>query len=40
MIIEDLKADLSETAMDKLKELIGQAVEKKLQKEMKKSRKS
>ena len=36
MIIEDLKADLSEAAQNKLKDYIGQAVEKKLRKEMKK----
>lgn len=36
MIIEDFKTDLSEAAQAKLKGFIGQAVEKKLQKEMKK----
>lgn len=36
MIIEDLKADLSEAARDKLKEIISDTVEAKLQKEVKK----
>lgn len=34
MIIEDLKADLSEAAQAKLKEYIGQIIEKKVQKEV------
>lgn len=36
MIIEDLRADLSEAAEKKLKSVIEQSVEKKLQKEVKK----
>ena len=36
MIIEDLKADLSEAAQNKLKSMIAETVESKLQKEVKK----
>ena len=36
MIIEDLKTDLSEAAQKKLKEIIADTVESKLQKEVKK----
>ena len=36
MIIEDLKADLSEAAQNKLKALVGDMVESKVQKEAKK----
>lgn len=36
MIIEDIKTDLTEAAQNKLKEIIGEAVESKLQKEVKK----
>lgn len=36
MIIEDLKIDLSEAAQDKLKSMIANAVESRLQKEVKK----
>ena len=36
VIIEDIKADLSEAAQDKLKAMIGKTIETKLQKEAKK----
>ena len=36
MIVKDIKADLSEAAQDKLKEMIAETVESKLQKEVKK----
>ncbi len=36
MIVKDLKVDLSEAAQNKLKEVIAEAVESKLQKEVKK----
>ena len=36
MIIEDLKADLSEAARNKLKEIVSDTVDSKIQKEVKK----
>ena len=36
MIVKDIKADLNEAAQDKLKGMIAEAVESKLQKEVKK----